>query len=490
MSSIGSENRFIRSEPVLSLNYDAFPYQEEAFEAVKDLDYAGIFHEQGLGKTKIAVDLICYWLAKNRIDSVLVVTKKTLVPNWEREIKLHTQIEPEVFTSNHRKNYHRFSSVAYLYLAHYQVLLSDQESFLRFFKSRRVAVILDESAAIKNGKAKIAKCFHKLSKYIPLRVIMSGTPYANKPEDIWSQIYFLDHGESLGGNFRVFKERYEFPRESYLAKHFANNLSRLNKMISDFTVRETKETAGIQLPNKRFETYWADFSPIQHEIYNQAKKEMYLDVVKGGKISHEDLEWVLIRMNRLIQITSNPGLVNEEYSETSGKMHLLKKTLHGIFNEDNGKVIIWTHFIENAELFRKELSDYCPAVVHGSQNDQENNFAIEAFINDSNTRVLVATPQKAGEGLTLTVANHAIFYDRSFSLQHYLQAQDRIHRISQKKTCQIYNLYIENSIDEYIDKLVRAKHIASQLASGDISKEDFIEEGKFDLAKTLTEILT
>ncbi len=35
--------------------YDAFPYQKEAIEAVKDLEYAAIFHEQGLGKTKIPI---------------------------------------------------------------------------------------------------------------------------------------------------------------------------------------------------------------------------------------------------------------------------------------------------------------------------------------------------------------------------------------------------------------------------------------------------
>ncbi len=487
---MNSKSRFIRQEPVLSLNYDAYPYQEQAFDAVKELDYAGIFHEQGLGKTKIAMDLICYWLSKERIDSVLVITKKTLVPNWNREVRLHTQIKPEIFTSNHRKNYYRFNSVAYLYLAHYQVLVSDQKSFERFFKSRRVAVILDESAAIKNSQSKIAKCFHELASLIPIRIIMSGTPYANKPEDIWSQIYFLDFGESLGTNYRIFKERYEFPRQPYLANRFANNLGLLNQKISDFTVRETKETAGIELPNKQYKTLWTDFSSHQKEIYDQAKRKMYLDVVKDGKISHEDLEWVLIRMNRLIQITSNPGLVNENYSEEPGKMLLLKQTLKEIFQDEEAKAIVWTHFVDNAELINNELSDHHPSVVHGSQSDKENNLAIGRFIEDSATKILIATPQKAGEGLTLTVANHAIFFDRSFSLQHYLQAQDRIHRISQKRNCQIYNLYIENSIDEYIDKLVRAKHIASQLASGDIEKDDFIQEGEFDLAKTLEEILT
>ena len=44
--------------------HDAFPYQREAFLAIKDLPYSAIFHEQGLGKTKIAIDLLLYWLEK------------------------------------------------------------------------------------------------------------------------------------------------------------------------------------------------------------------------------------------------------------------------------------------------------------------------------------------------------------------------------------------------------------------------------------------
>ena len=47
-------------EPSLIAKYDAFQYQKEAFEAVKDLEYAAIFHEQGLGKTKIAIDILLY----------------------------------------------------------------------------------------------------------------------------------------------------------------------------------------------------------------------------------------------------------------------------------------------------------------------------------------------------------------------------------------------------------------------------------------------
>ena len=36
--------------------------------ALKDKVFFGIFHEQGLGKTKIAIDLALYWLENNECD--------------------------------------------------------------------------------------------------------------------------------------------------------------------------------------------------------------------------------------------------------------------------------------------------------------------------------------------------------------------------------------------------------------------------------------
>jgi hypothetical protein len=47
---------YLNLEPKL----EAFTYQQEAFKAIRDLHYAAIFHEQGLGKTKIAIDVLLY----------------------------------------------------------------------------------------------------------------------------------------------------------------------------------------------------------------------------------------------------------------------------------------------------------------------------------------------------------------------------------------------------------------------------------------------
>lgn len=119
----------------------------------------------------------------------------------------------------------------------------------------------------------------------------------------------------------------------------------------------------------------------------------------------------------------------------------------------------------------------------------ERNRAVERFLKDDECRVLVATPGAAKEGLTLTVANHVIFYDRGFSLDDYLQAQDRIHRISQKRTCYVHNLIMADSIDEWVDVLLTCKHLAAQLAQGDITPAFYRSQMTYDFGTVLREIL-
>ena len=74
-------------EPNIDPKQEAFQYQQEAVNTVKNLEYAAIFHEQGLGKTKIAIDLMLYWLKEKSVDTILYVTKKGLIQNWKNELK-------------------------------------------------------------------------------------------------------------------------------------------------------------------------------------------------------------------------------------------------------------------------------------------------------------------------------------------------------------------------------------------------------------------
>ena len=59
----------LKREPRLDARQQAFLYQVQAVEGVRRLEYAALFHEQGLGKTKIGIDLALSWLKEGVVDS-------------------------------------------------------------------------------------------------------------------------------------------------------------------------------------------------------------------------------------------------------------------------------------------------------------------------------------------------------------------------------------------------------------------------------------
>ena len=192
---------------------------------------------------------------------------------------------------------------------------------------------------------------------------------------------------------------------------------------------------------------------------------------------------------RLVQCASNPFLLDESYQEQPGKFTRLLELLQEI-EVRRKKVIIWSSFVGNVEWLSQRLQHLGPERIHGQLPIVSRNESIRRFKTDGSCRVLLATPGAAKEGLTLTVASHAIFFDRSFSLDDYLQAQDRIHRISQEEDCFVYNLIAKGTIDEWVDSLLHAKFQAAQLTQGDISEEEFEARFIADLSEELGQVLS
>lgn len=482
----------LKNEPNYESKLKSFTYQEQAFEFVKDMDYAAIFHEQGLGKTKIALDIALYWISKKDIDSVLIVTKKGLVNNWMDETKIHSYLHPKIIDSNRNSNFYVFNSSTRLIITNFEAIALEKKRFKLFLKSRNVGIIIDESAKIKNPESKLTQDFIELSPLFMKKIIMTGTPVANRPYDIWSQIYFLDAGESLGKDFNEFKKSSDLTNklasDNDKRVEFENFISSVFDKISGFSIRETKKTADLSLPDKHYFDIWTMFTPQQENMYNSLKKELYLEIIENEEKKIDDVSIILKRLLRLVQITSNPKILNSQADFISGKEKELKSLVKEIIQRDE-KVIIWTNFIYNVDYFIELFSDYKAVKLCGSMSTDSRKKSINTFKNDVDCKVLVATPQSAKEGLTLTVANNAIFYDRGYSLDDYLQAQDRIHRISQDKDCNIYNIMIRGSIDEWINKLLKAKEVAAGLVQNDITKEDYELDIDYSYDKLIKDIL-
>ena len=476
----------LRRQPDLSPKHTAYPYQLDAVRAIKDLPYAAVFHEQGLGKTKIAIDLALLWLQSDAVDTVFIITKKILVKNWCQEISSHCRITPHVLSGDRHQNSTAFNSPVLLYVTNYEVIAANVDVVKMFLRTCRVGCILDESQKIKNPEAGLTRTFHAISDSFERRVIMTGTPAANRPYDIWAQIKFLDTGQSLGDTFDAFRQAMDLPPRRSDAADYAERLETIHQKLERFTVRETKDSAGICLPEKTIIAHRVDLPSWQMAKYVAYRDELAYEYEVDGRVEIDSVESILKRLLRLVQCASNPALIDGCFEQEPAKYALLHDMCQKLLMES--KVIIWTGFISNVEWLAERLAAFKPVRIHGGLPMQHRHEAVELFTQSSN-RLLIATPGAAKEGLTLTVANHAIFFDRGFSLDDYLQAQDRIHRISQTRQCFIHNLMANDTIDEWIDVLLAAKYRAAQLAQGDIGAANFADSFRIDVADVLQEIL-
>jgi SWI/SNF-related matrix-associated actin-dependent regulator 1 of chromatin subfamily A len=134
------------------------------------------------------------------------------------------------------------------------------------------------------------------------------------------------------------------------------------------------------------------------------------------------------------------------------------------------KAIVWTSFVDNIPALLKRFSEFRPTSLYGEMNGKERDASVSAFKRDPKVRLLVANPAAAREGLTLTQARTAIYLDRTFNLVDFLQSQDRIHRLSQTKPCEIVLLTGHGTIDEFIDFSLSQKHRLARYAQRDIDE--------------------
>ena len=444
-------------------------YQEEGTEAIQELEYAGILHEQGLGKTKIGLAVALHWLRTGAVTNVLIITKKNIIETWREEIEKHTWLEGYVIGRNLAQTSYALTGRGKVFIINYEQARNLEETMRIWQKARRVGVILDESHAIKNPEAKVSEALMRLREGFVRRLIMTGTISANRPYDLWNQIKFLDGGRALEMEYEEAKRLYDLPKSEQEAQCFMQRMEDLNRRIARFTIRETKETAGVKLPPKMIETWDAALERRQRALYEEYEQAVQVLIEREGGRLLDDNSQILKMLGRLVECAAYPMGVDEGYDEEPGKDEVLDEILQRRIRGE--KAIIWTGYRGNAERLANRLGPRRSVVVHGGIADEERSKRISEFKDErSVVQLLVATPGSCKEGLTLTVARHVIFYDRGFRLEDYVQAQDRIHRLSQEHECFVHRIVAHDTIDEWVDKLLEAKKEAAGQAQGDTSR--------------------
>jgi len=447
---------------------DSFEHQINVITSIKGNHHVALFDEQGLGKTKMVIAGLVEDIKNKLIDCVLVVCKKTLLKTWENEIEFHCHLRSVNLTGNLNERKKYFTTFAHFYLINYESLIQEEELISELLQLKQFAIVLDESHKIKNPDSKITKSIMRVKKYSKKNIIITGTPVANKPEDLWAQFYFLDNGKLLGNDFKNFKKEYGVNISMGKNKIKKDNLKKLQKKIKEFAIRRTKDVAAPDIPSKEFFEEFVELRGKQKKMYDSLKEKLYIEIKNmDGKIIQDESKNILKKLLRLTQIASNPLLIDLNYNEEPVKFKILDSLIKKIINR-NEKVIVWTSFVGNIILLKKRYRKYNSLTLFGQMKIKDRNKVVKWFQEDPDYKVLIANPSAAKEGLTLTAANNAIYLDRTFNVVDYLQSQDRIHRISQKKQSNIFLIIAKNTVDEYIEELLMKKQEIARLIQGDI----------------------
>lgn len=448
----------------------AFEHQINAIVEISGDHNVALFDEPGLGKSKMVISALCDDMNNKIIEAALVVCKKTLIRTWENEIKKHTHLNSMVLTGNTVERKKNFVIFSHFYIINYESLIAEEELIEKLLKLKRFALILDESHRIKNPDSSITKTLVRVGSIAKKKIIITGTPVANKPEDIWSQFYFLDDGKLLGRDFIKFRKKYGIQISMGRQTINEDNLKELQENIRNFSIRRTKKAVSKDLEEKVFIKIKVGMEKTQKALYEELRDKLYIEVKNmEDEIIIDSAEGIFKKLLRLTQIASNPYLVDEGYKETPDKFRKLDDLVKEIIDRGE-KVIVWTSFIKNIVILKTRYKNYGALQLYGKMKIEDRNKVVEWFQDDPDHRVLIANPSAAKEGLTLTAANNAIYVDRTFNLNDFLQSQDRIHRISQKKRCNIYILISKNTVDEYIDEILTKKDTIASFIHGDTTE--------------------
>jgi SNF2 family DNA or RNA helicase len=445
------------------------PYQAEGFAWLTALDAAGyggcLADDMGLGKTVQAVALLAARRAAGG-GPHLVVVPRSLVFNWRGEL---AKFAPALRVFDHASADRESRSLDFgdadVVVTTYGIVRRDAELLA---KTEFDWIVLDESQAIKNAASQNAKAARLLRSR--RRLVMTGTPVENRPEELWSQFQFLNPG-MLG------KEA-EFGR---LARDEKTRLV-LARVLRPLVLRRTKEQVARDLPEKIEQVVYCELTPEQSRVYDEVLKRTKTDVLE--RIEREGLAatklHVLEALLRLRQAASHAGLVAPDLREApSGKFEALLELLEEPLAAGR-KALVFSQFPSLLKLLQPELRERGTAFEYldGSTKDRET--PVKRFQTDPGVPVLLASLMAGGHGLNLTAADYVFLLDPWWNPAVEAQAVARAHRIGRRGAVVALKLVARGTVEEKMLALQAAKReLAENLldASGpatDLTTEDLL----------------
>lgn len=446
------------------------PYQKQGYywlSSLNELGFNGILaDDMGLGKTLQVLTLLLRFKETSDQGSSLLVVPKTLIYNWELEIKKFTPSLTYILHTGKDRDKDGISFNGHdLIITSYALMRIDFDIFETI---KWNYLILDEAQAIKNPSAQITQAVKRIdSKH---RLSLSGTPVENSPVDLWSHFDFLMPGFLEDIN-------------QFIEKYNANepkNLERLREKSKPFILRRLKSQVCKELPPKTEITLSCEFTDDQKYAYDQALLSGKEDLSKK-KTEHQSISiHILTLLLRLRQIACHPSLAfpdKDKTAFTSGKHELVLETAEEIISEGH-KILIFSQFIEHLRILQitfksKGIDNF---YLDGSTVDRQG--VIQGFQEREGPCVFFISLKAGGLGLNLTEASYVFLLDPWWNPAVENQAIDRCYRIGQENPVTVYRFITEDSVEEAVSKLQEMKNAMEKavISEADIDHVPLTEE--------------
>lgn len=292
------------------------------------------------------------------------------------------------------------------------------------------ALIFDEAHYLKNYKSKrTTSALQIVNQFNPEKLILlTGTPIADKPIDLFMLLVFLQR-RSID-EFYKFRATYAnmirkkigwnrfFNKPKYAMEIIGfKNLERLREELSDVS-DYLKLNQVFDLPPATFIPIYYDMTREEKREYGETKDHIMAELAFCSKMS------------------------------TSRAIEQINK----ILEESEGKVVVYSNFIETVKMLEQELN--CPVLL-GEDGISVRKGMLNSFNNSH--RILASTYKTGAESLNLQTANYEVLVDLPMYLLELVQALKRIYRTGQTKKTFYYILIPRKTTLEKVFKFLNKK---------------------------------
>lgn len=461
--------------------------QIRALDHAWGLEACAFFMEMGTGKTKTAIDWAEASVRAGRFQHLVVFCPNAVGQTWVNEFAKHGgQIQPFLFsTENCRKTTFlkevyaasRKGPVALIVGAEsiqgreaggaaydaVTAFLCDQALAL----GHKYGMVADESHLYKNHDANRSKNVKTIAQGAVRRIIMTGTPLAHGPLDLFMQFEILDPNIIGIGDYYSYKTRYAvmggFENKEVVGYQ---NMDELMALLKPYVFQCTKEEV-LDLPPKSYQVRYVNLAPEQEKLYKTLTKTKEAEI-RGASGQAIEIQVNMVLELNLLQQQIVGGFIS--YREEDGKFREVQQVIEGkrnpkireilaIAEENPGRqMIVWAKF-------RREIADIVAALTeagyacsqyHGGLTPEEREQQLQEF-KAGGTQFFVSNTQTGGTGITINEAKTVIYYSNSFKLIDRLQSEDRNHRIGQEDHVLYIDLVAKGTVDETVSKALASK---------------------------------